>query len=302
MKKVISIVFCALLIVCLFAACGKKDGSSDSASSASGVDANVEFSTDDVTFAEESGESRYNVVRPSNGSDVIANAASSVFRQIKSVCGVNLKNVSDESDGSDLYEILIGETNRPETAVAKEYLVSNVGTRVDDYIICTIGKKIVILGVNDKATAKAAEYFNQTYVVSSGVAGGILYTNATVGDFTDLIVAGNNISKYKIIRPHYNSSYLTQVELEALESYILTASGYEVLIYEDMYEAVGEYEIVVGNTNREGAPIVEDYDSYVIKTVGNKVFINGGSNYATALAVSEFSKMLKKLEMQKFEK
>ena len=296
MKKLFTVFLITVLLTSVFSGC-QKDGSADSAGSSSPTSEtdtvlNGDFSTDDVTFLDADGESHYNVVRPSGCSGEVTNGASAIFRQIKSVCGVTAKNISDENDGSDSYEILVGETNRPESAIAKEYLVNNVGTRFEDYIICTIGKKIVILGYSDKATAKAAEYFVNNYVLAEGVSGGILYTCVTEGDFTEIIIAGNNISKYKIIRPHYNSSYVTQIELDELESYLFNKTGYEILVYEDMYEDEGEYEIVVGNTNREGGPEIDDYDTYVIKTVGNKVFVNGGSNYATAMAVSEFNKML----------
>lgn len=52
------------------------------------------------------------------------------------------------------------------------------------------------------------------------------------------------------------------------------------------------YEIVVGNCDRSGCPQITDTDEYTIKVSGNKVFLNGGSPAATAMAVSEFTKMV----------
>lgn len=286
MKKFLAVLMCLLLFVSLFAGCKKNEASSSESETAS-----TEFSTDDVIFAED-GESRYQIIKPSSSSKEIGAAAATVFRQIRKVFAVGAKNVYDYVDGTDMYEILIGETNRPESQIAKEYLYSELSGRVNDYVICTIGKKIVIIGANDDATVAAVNYFNENFVVEGGVSGGILYTYKTEGDFIDITIAGTNILKYNIIRPHYNSSYVTQIEIDELEEYILKNTGFKKTALEDMYEDEGEYEIVIGNTNREGGLEINDYDTYAIKTVGNKVFINGGSNHATAMAVSEFNKML----------
>lgn len=51
-------------------------------------------------------------------------------------------------------------------------------------------------------------------------------------------------------------------------------------------------EIVIGNCDRDGCPTVTDKEEYVIKVSGNRVFLNGGSPYATAMAVSEFARMV----------
>ncbi len=52
------------------------------------------------------------------------------------------------------------------------------------------------------------------------------------------------------------------------------------------------YEIVIGECYRNGCPAITDEEQYVIKVSGNKVYLNGGSPYATAMAVSEFRKMV----------
>ena len=52
------------------------------------------------------------------------------------------------------------------------------------------------------------------------------------------------------------------------------------------------YEIVIGNCDRTGCPEITNDDDYTIKVSGNKIFLNGGSPYATAMAVSEFTKMV----------
>ncbi len=283
MKKFIALLLCAFLFITVFAGCGKKDGGD-----ASGTDAVAA----DVSFLDENGESKYNIIRPSDGSEEVSKSATSVYSTLKKQLGISPKNIDDSEDGTDKWEILIGNTNRPETKTAMEMLVSEVGGRYNDYIICNIDKKIVILGVTDAATFEAAKYFTSNYATSAVITGGIKYFNKTEGSFSEITVAGNNIQKYNIIRPHYNASYIMTVEFDKLTSMIKSKSGFLLGVKEDRYEAESEYEIVVGNTNRPGTPAVSDYDEYVIKVEGNKVYINGGSYYATAIAISEFYKML----------
>ncbi|MBE6798875.1 MAG: glycosyl hydrolase family protein [Ruminococcaceae bacterium] len=52
------------------------------------------------------------------------------------------------------------------------------------------------------------------------------------------------------------------------------------------------YEIVIGDCARYQCPVITDTDEYTIKVAGNKIFLNGGSPAATAMAVSEFTKMV----------
>ncbi len=286
MKKIISLTLCVMLLLSFFAACGKKD-SGDDASQTNGL------STADVNFLDEEGDSRYNVIRPEGCSDTVMRAATSVFSVMKKGLELSPKNNDDSEDGEGKYEILIGNTNRPESATAKQMLVDQVGGRKNDYIICTIGTKIVILGATDEATVEAAKYFTSNYLGSTVITGGINYTYKTEGEFKDITIAGNNIQKYSVVRPHYNNSYVVTIEMDKLITYINEVTAYPVQIVEDRYVEPGEYEIVVGDTNRDDVTF-SSYDEYSIKVDGNKVYLNGGSFHATAMAVSEFTKMLEK--------
>ncbi len=283
MKKVVSLLLCLLMVMSFLDACGKDTGAGTTSTDAE---------NQDVIFNDD-GTSRYKVVRPADGSSELVKAASSIILTIKKQCGLkDVKSISDDtSDGADEYEILIGDTNREESATAKQYVIDNVGGRYLDFAILTIGKKIAIYGATEEATIAAIKYFTQNYVKAEGVADGITYTSATEGNFTDITVAGNSISKYVIVRPHYNSSYITQLELVELSDYIKQTTGFYVPIVEDRYVDAGEYEIIVGNTNRTKVEEM-DYDDYFIKADGNKIYLNGGANHSIAIAVSEFNKML----------
>lgn len=293
MKRLIAFLLCSLLLITLFAGCGKSDSdaSGDGASTNSG-DAQQGVSTEDISFFDEEGDSKYTIIRPEGVNETISKAATKIYSTLKKQLGLNIKNYDDFENGDDKWEILVGETNRPETAQAKELLKEGDGGRYNDYIICSIGKKIVILGATDEATLAAADYFTNNYI-SETISGGVNHVNRTEGDFSIVTVLGQNIRDVNIIRPHYNASYVMTVELDALTSYIREVSGYPVSVKEDRYEKPAEYEIIVGDAERDGVEDIEDLDEYSIKVDGNKIYLNGGSYYATAMAISEFTKALK---------
>lgn len=290
MKKIFSCLFIMLLLVGIFAGCGKKD--QDGTESAVSDTSDTGFSAEDINLLDEYGDCKYTIVRPAESSDIISKSATRIYSSFKKQLNLGLKNVDDSQSGEGQWEILIGETNRPETDKAKELLYDGDGGRRGDYVICSVGQKIIILGATDDATSDGVTYFTLNYM-STEIAGGIKYVYRTEGDFGVITVLGQNIRSYNIIRPHYNSSYLMTVELEALTAYIADATGYHTVVKEDRYEAPSEYEIIVGNAERDGVEKIEDIDKYSIRVDGNKIYLNGGSYHATAMAISEFTKAIK---------
>ncbi len=294
MKKIISLIFIIAFTVCIFSGCG---GESDTGSTASSPSAEKPSSAqkpsnDDVNYLNADNESVYRIVRPENCNENVTALASNIFKQMKSDLGAPIRQVSDAEDGTDTYEILIGNTNRPESASALEYLKEQKGGRYQDYIICTNGKKIVINAFTDEALTEAVKVFCESYIKREGIKGGISHLNATEGSFSEITVNGKNIKDFCIVRPHFNSSYLTQMQIDEMVDKVTQKTGYRLIVEEDAYKPEGSLEIVVGNTNRSGVEVQSNTDTYSIKVSGDKIYLNGGSPYATAMAVSEFSKML----------
>ncbi len=288
MKKLFSLFMALILIFGLLAGCG----SNNDTSSAGDADQNSGIiNKADITFVND-GESVYKIIRPTEGVLDETTPAALIFKQMKSVLGISAKNSSDSDDGSDAYEILVGRTNRPESQQALDYMKSKGNGRYDDWIICTIGKKIVINANNAKSLNDAAKYFVDNYVKADGVKGGIEYIFAAKGDFTDITINGVNIGEFRFVRPHFNSSYLTQVEMEKLADTVYNKTGYMLSIEEDEYTEPATYEIIIGNNDRDGIKQITNYDEYDITVSGSKVYLNGGSAHATAMAVSEFAKMV----------
>lgn len=295
MQRIVALIVVLLVSLGLFMGCGGDDSGDGTASNGgnAGGDAvgDSALSTADVDFVKD-GESVYRLVRPDG--DKVATAISQyLYKQLKDRLSVNVRNVADTEDGTDQYEILIGMTNREESKTAAAYLEGKTGGRYDDYVICTIGKKICIHSNNPEVLKTAAEYFINTYVKAEGVKGGIAYIKVAEGDFETVTVNGVNIGKFNLVRPHYNSSWLTEVEMEKIVETVYQKTGYMMAINHDSYIQPQQYEIIVGDTSREGVEKITNYDEFKITVMGDKVYLNGGSAHATAMAVSEFAKLLK---------
>ena len=287
MKRTIALIVALLMCLGLFMGCSGDDTASTDSTSAGTSDGI--FSTEDVKFTND-GDNAYTIIRPADD-DNAAKKAAYIFKQAKEKIGVNMKNVDDKVDGSDAYEILIGNTNREESKQAREYLIANAGGRVNDFIICTIGKKIVINAMNDDGLQKACEHFVNNFIKAEGVKGGIKHLNVTQGNFAEASINGVKLGKFQFVKPRFNTGYIVQNGIEEANKLLTEKTGYALAIVED-HNAATEYEIIVGDAKRDGVADVTNTDEYTIKVSGKKVYLNGGSPAATAMAVSEFVKLL----------
>ena len=293
-KKFLSLflVLCLTFGLLSLAGCGKSSSGKDN-STAGGDNMNI-ISKEKVNFINSDGSSVYRIVRPQGDTESTA-TASFLFKQMKDGLGVGIKNVSDIEDGTDVYEVLVGNTNRVESTQALDYLYAKDFGRYDDFIICTIGKKIVINGVSADAIKNAADYFIKNFAKKEGIEGGIEYIYATEGKFDEITVNGTTIGKFRLIWDTTTRSWLIQEEVKKAQEYIKEVTGYQLILKEDVSTKEAEYEISIGNTVRAMKPESSySYEDWEIKISGKKIGIMGGSTYAVQVAVTEFKKMLEK--------
>lgn len=281
MKK-LSLLLVVLLTISVFlVGCGKDAADTESTAS-----------NETISFLDDEGNAKYRIVRPNSNAQETLPIATRIFKALKGSNGASFKNFTDVEEDDGAYEILIGKTNRPETAEARQYIVENCGGRYNDYVIMSIGNKIVIYGMTDASLEKAAQYFIDNYANQQTIDGGILYVQKTEGDFMNITINGVSIANFSVIRPRYNTSYLTYLEVEKMVDTVKQSTGVQMDINDDKVTAEAEYEIIVGNVERPGVTVLEDRDDYEVKVSGKKVYINGGSHYATTVAVVEFAKKL----------
>lgn len=304
MKRVLCLLMMFALVSCIFCGCGSKKETSSTPVSADFI------STADVNFVTADDESVYRVTRPENSEDELSEAAVSVFKKIRDGFAVMLKNLTDVESGENVAEILIGDTNREASKKAKEYLLNKGTGRKDEFLICTTGDDIVIVGTTLESTVAGVEYFVKNYLSSKTIAGGINYLYSDPSKYSEVTLCETNvISNVKIVRPIYNVSYITQLETDKLINYVSDKTGYIMDTYFDNVASntgnntdgsgtltpskPAEYEIIIGNCARDGVKEFTDKNAFEVRVEGKKVYLNGGSPYAIAAAVTEYTRLLK---------
>ncbi len=151
-----------LLLFCLFAAgCSGSSGDEKASSGAGMTEAqSSELPTaDTISLLDGEGKPLYRLVRPDRASDMIRDAGVELRLTLNRLAGLEFeitsdflnKNKNESADG--IYEILLGDTNRAESAAAA------AGLGFYEYVICVMGEKIVIAGGSDYAAARAAAEF-----------------------------------------------------------------------------------------------------------------------------------------------
>ncbi len=107
-------------------------------------------------FITDEGEARYRIIRSEECLES-ARIAAVLWKALKEK-GVSCRNQTDYEDDTD-FEILIGNTNRPESQTALDKLQNESGS----WIVCSIGRKIVINAVDPADLETAVEYYIDNY-------------------------------------------------------------------------------------------------------------------------------------------
>ncbi len=272
--RIICLVLSLVLSVSLLSACSLTKTSSVQAS----IDADGIFS--------------YIVVRPNECDTLVENSAKNIRAAIKENfgCKINIYKDSVASAEENYLEILVGDTNREESAKAKEMLVNNRENNVYDFIVVVLGNKICIQATTDSMIQTACEWFIHTFCQN------IESFNLIRSDYCFIYqpevenvmntVAGMNLGKFTVVKP-LRMSYLIGQQVESFIDYY-EENGFILNYIEDDLEET-TYEILIGDTSREASKSVTvEGDNYVIKVVGTKLVIKGGNDLANWRAVKHF--------------
>lgn len=118
-------------------------------------------------------------------------------------------------------------------------------------------------------------------------------------DYDGYVIDSDSILKYQVVRSDLAEGDLVQCGMDVRYAFI--DAGYELKITTDFYRegsdafTIGEYEILVGDTNRpETAEFLDGLQmwQYGYALVGEKIVIAGHDDSTTRLAVDEFRKFL----------
>ena len=159
MKRILALLIFLAAFALAAASCDSAGGDS-SGTDGSDADSSTGGNAPDYTLAS-GGTANYTIIRSDYGSEDQTKAAVKLRKALSAVTGADFTIATDwEKDppSDDViaarYEILVGDTNRPETAAAAAALTGG-----DAYLIETLGSKLVIVASSDRALASAIEYF-----------------------------------------------------------------------------------------------------------------------------------------------
>lgn len=113
------------------------------------------------------GTAIYSIIRSEEASYNITECAKGLYSTISQLTGASINFTTDylksgEVANSESFEILVGDTNRPESKQVKASL------KINEYAVQKVGNKIVIIGSSDSGTAKAKDAFIEIIYDSLG--------------------------------------------------------------------------------------------------------------------------------------
>ncbi len=242
----------------------------------------------------------YSVTRSGdeNTSTEVQDAARIIRNALKDNLDVKMTMVKDNvvEDYDDNYEILVGNTNREESTIALNKLKENRTNNLKDFIVVVIEDKICIQAVSEAVLLNACEWFANTFCQS-------LETWETLKSNYEFIyecptssisntVNNADIGSFKMVIPRY-FIYLSGIIAEDIVS-LYSDNNYPMVLVHDTDEPV-KNEILVGDTNREESKSVTvEGDNYIIKVVGDKLVVKGGSDLATRAGLEYLYNEIKK--------
>ncbi len=223
--------------------------------------------------------SEYIIVRESDYSDDYKSCVRALREGIAERTGIKLDMMEDYVyPGHEItetaHEIIVGNTNRPETQKYKSEL------REKDFVVTFENDRVVILGGNAQSTMKAVNYFLDTFVSSQDKSITVFTNRADFvrHDYAVGIVALNDapIADYRVI--YADGDILARYAAENFAAVLFDASGVLLGVESDRSEAT-EYELLIGKTNRPEsqslAATAFGDGEYLLTAVGKKIVMLG---------------------------
>jgi hypothetical protein len=218
-------------------------------------------------------------------------------------------------------EILIGNTNRPESAIVAD------GKKANDYDIDIINGKVVIAGGSDAATAKAVSTFMAGFVYEQGDKPGVESgKKMSLMIYKNIVDENNDNNRFDVDEDDfsgtgiysYNAATMANARLDSylmvyardgaqkdtsrafateLQAYIAKEVGFELDMKKDAAVIRADYKIVVGDTTFTDDAFAEslgDDEYYIALTAeeeGATLNIQFGAN-AYEAAMNAFKRIM----------
>ena len=280
-KSKILLILLALVLVVSLVSCGGKKPPVEGTEVTEPVETEPPAPTYDKTLlADWLG---YTLLFPEGTSEAVSNAFYNFTSAIVNKYGSMPKANSDflmpgETVPENTLEVLIGATNRAESAQGAE------GLRANDYFIGMINNRLVIVGGSDKATANAINHCTAYLLGDEGLmypTEGYLYTSEYTVD--KLTVGGVDISEFTVIRGNGMSAG-DRMMVDYVRDLIADICGVSVKINIPSSKEQ-TYEILIGNTGRALTSKELEKGTYSIEQTDTKLALYGNGEYSEAFVL-----------------
>lgn len=301
MRRYIKII--AALCLCL--ACAGLCGCNNNNTPADSTSDTTPLPTPDTTTVQpddgklhiiEGGKVKYDLITPILSDEATKQAAERLTNGFREVTGLKLKSFDDyvevgQTHDDDTYEILLGQTSYGQSAQIYS------GMKYNDYRVTVVGHKIVVAAYNEECLNAAVDWTlaqfksalsgsgDSALLVLDGLEHSVTSQDYTVSSWT---IGGNDLGLYRFV---YSDANVLET-LQKMRVELAQLTGYYLDIVKDTAEA-GEYEILVGQTNRsESAKVgLQDYLHYRFELVGNKLVLRAGGMHSLAKTTAAFVSM-----------
>lgn len=253
-------------------------------------------SSEDTSTTEKKGlsiiydyESRFKIIYSADSgietSKLITNMRAEMEKRLQAA-----QLAQDDTADEVEYEILVGNTSRKESKAVYKELIAARPNHAGDYIVRTVGNKVVIAATSDYSLELAINYFMENYCKNdlSVVPGDLNYIFRE--NKTAILLGSTNIASFTLRTEKYPSIMVVSAAKD-LREYILKKTGYLVSIKKG--GTAKNNEILIG-PNVDGLKSLTDIKNYKIDFNKNILKINVGSTTAANFAIQKLMEQLDK--------
>ena len=226
----------------------------------------------------------FNVVRPDEASDAAAGAAGRLRMAIADECGDGTVGIATDYVGkretfpTDAKEILVGRTNREESALAYALLPDRPNNK-KDFAIAYYGNKLALAGGSDEALADAAAYFTEHFVKDGKVTVPENLSYVYEHEYPSFMVNGTELAAFSLVYPE-DANELYRIAAEDINAVLEKNIGYSLPLVGSRSDELPEHTVRI-------TPVLSDNGEYTVTVNGAALEITGGSR-AVEYAASEY--------------
>ena len=278
-RKVLSCLLMLLVAASVFSACAQKDKPEETTPAETTVPPVEEIFLDIV----KDGVCEYEIVYPKGCDSVVSDATKELREKFKRTAGITISLTSDANLNDDAQKkIIIGKTKLTSSQKAYENL------KFYDYGIIVDGTNILVVAHSEAGYSKLIDYLNENLLSKAETTSGgkqltMKAENYMVSGKSDYSIKswkilGNELSKYRII---YSDKNL-ETAIADFRDNIAKKCGYVLEMALDTATEPGEFEILIGDTNREESKAVAAPAplTYYAKMSGDKLVIKSGGEHS----------------------